>query len=125
MGLGTKPKPRQETDAHVRAKAARNDEFMIQAQALSDALGISFDKATSQLCASQPALYERYRSKLGLGSVRDYKERVAAVHARAEQSEFFTLAKQIAAQQSIDLMDAFSVAARQRPDLYDAYHESL
>ena len=125
LGLGTKPQPRQETVYQARARRAENDEFMIRASALSDSLDIDMTKAIGDLARSQPALYERYRANLGLGDSREYRQTIAAVQARVEESEFFVLSKRIAAEKSIDLVDAFSIAARQRPDLYDQYHASL
>lgn len=125
LGLGTKPKPLEESSYLARWKAAENDEFVHQARALSDALDIPLAQATTKLARVQPALFERYRAKLGLGNEREYQARVTAVHAHAEASEFMALSKRIAEQQSLQLVDACTLAARQRPDLYDAYRGSL
>lgn len=124
QGLGGRaPEPPSRLPMH--ATAAYRNEFCLQAMALADALDISEAKAIDQLAHKQPALYERYRSALGLGDSRRYGEAVTEAHAQAEKSEFFTLAKRIAAEQTIDITGAFLVAARQRPDLYDAFQASL
>ncbi|MBA3960845.1 MAG: hypothetical protein H0X40_02955 [Chthoniobacterales bacterium] len=126
LGLGgRKPESPQETTYLARWQLAEHDEFVTQAKALSDALDLTLDAAANQLARSQPALYERYRDKLGLGDSRHYNERVLAVHARAEASPFFLLAKSIATQRKIDITAAFGIAARQSPELYDSYRQSL
>lgn len=107
------------------ASAAFYDEFCIQARSLADALDITEVDAIVKLAHAQPALYERYRAKLGLGDQREYQQTVSAAHARAEESAFFVLSKRIAAERSINLAAAFSIAARQSPELYDQYHRSL
>lgn len=124
FGGGGRPPKRPEKEP-IYASAAYQDEFCIQARALADALDLNEADAILKLAHSQPALYERYRAKLGLGDRREYQERVCSVQARAEASEFFILAKRIAGERAIDITAAFDLAARQQPDLYDAYRLSL
>lgn len=123
LGLGDARERERSKNASKPSKRVFVDEFMIQGAALSDALDIPLEAAYDQLVRSSPALYERYRAKL-FGRDLD-RETVAAVQARTESSEFMTLAKSIAAQRNVHIVDAFVIAARQAPELYDEYHSSL
>ncbi|MGI8438100.1 MAG: hypothetical protein ACR2NX_14580 [Chthoniobacterales bacterium] len=108
-------KPKQSSHA--------NDEFLVRARSLADALDVDIASAVEKLAREQPALYERYNAKI-FG--RDLDQRsVTATHARAENSDFFILAKSVATARGLDITQAFDIAARQSPALYDAYRNSL
>lgn len=101
----------------------RQDEFMIRARGLADAIDVEMAVACERLAHEQPALYERYRARM-FGYDLD-ESTVEAAHSRAENSPFFVRAKAIAAERKINVVDAFAVVARENPDLYDAYRASL
>ena len=120
LGLGGGPPKKPDKAPYYQTTAYRN-EFCIRARALADAIGVSEAKAIDVFAHEQPGLYLRYRAQLGLGDARRLAEEIADVQARTVDSIFFTLSKQIAAQRSIDLSDAFPIAASQRPELADHY----
>jgi hypothetical protein len=105
------------------AAKARNDEFMIRARSIAEALDLEIGDAYAVLAREQPALYERFRARM-FGIDID-RVTVAEVHARAALSPFFVRAKELAAQRGIDITAAYDIVARQNPELYDAYRASL
>lgn len=109
--------------AKQQARTNENDELMVRARALADALDIGLGDAATKIAHEQPALYERYRARLF--DLDLDRTAVAAVHARAEKSSFFVRCQEIAQARGIDITAAFDVAAREAPELYDAYRASL
>jgi hypothetical protein len=100
-----------------------NDEFIIRARGMADALDIDIGAAYDALAREQPFLYERYRAKL-LGLDLD-RATVADIQACAVQSPFYVRAKAVAVARGIDVTAALDIVARESPALYDAYRESL
>jgi hypothetical protein len=123
-GGGGQPPKKPDQIPYFQTAAYRN-EFCLRARALADAIGVSEAKAIDVLAHEQPALYLRYRAQIGLGDSRRVAEEIADVQARTVDSAFFTLAKRIAAQRSIDLADAFPIAASAHPELADHYQGRL